>query len=504
MKIIKRVVSTIVMLSMIAMLLSTGFSTVSHAASSKASVSVSKSSLKVGDTVTVTVTVSCDSAIGSYSMGVTYNPAVIEYVSGSGSGGGGTVNIAGYGDGSATSSSASLTFKAVGNGSSSISTAGGEVYNWNEEAAALSGGSASVSVTTAASTGGGKSSVGGDSTAADNSEEGDVSGNAKLASLQISPGSLSPAFSANITKYTAKVETDVTKLVVSAAPADSGAKVSVSGNTNLKEGSNKVTITVTAASGATKSYVINVQKGDTTEEDTEEEPTEVVVDIDGKQYTFADSEEGLTIPKDFTLCEGKYGEDTVLAFEAPNGKFKVVCLLDGTAAQYWYLLDETLNKLLPYIEYQANINRYVILEAGSDVVVPEGYSKIDYDIDGLSVVAYSDGNEEEFVLVYAMTVYGEPGFYLYDSKEATFQRYIEKTVTTEASTEDVKEELAKDNSKTSIKDIVMYVACGLALLFFVMTIMLAIQIRDKRLKIENVVDNIEDDAKDDGEIRDDF
>lgn len=493
---------------MIAMLLSTGFSTVSHAASSKASVSVSKSSLKVGDTVTVTVTVSCDSAIGSYSMGVTYNPAVIEYVSGSGSGGGGTVNIAGYGDGSATSSSATLTFKAVGNGSSSISTAGGEVYNWNEEAAALSGGSASVSVTTATSSGGGSTSggntSGGGSTTADDSGESDVSGNAKLASLQISPGSLSPAFSANTTKYTTKVEMDVTKLVVSATPADSGAKVSVSGNNNLKDGSNKVTITVTAASGATKSYVINVQKGDTTEEDTEEEPTEVVVDIDGKQYTFADSEEGLIVPKDFTLCEGKYGEDTVLAFEAPNGKFKVVCLLDGTAAQYWYLLDEQLNKLLPYIEYQANVNRYVILEAGSDIVVPEGYSKIDYDIDGLPVVAYSDGNEEEFVLVYAMTVYGEPGFYLYDSKEATFQRYIEKTVTTEEATEAVAKEPEKDNSKMSIKDIVMYVACGLALLFFVMTILLAIQIKDKRLKTGNIVDNIEDDSKDDGEIRDDF
>ncbi len=462
------------------LLMSMSFGTVSKAASCNVALGVSSGSVKVGDTVTVNISVSCDSAIGSYSMAVTYNAAVLQYTGGSGSGGGGTVNISGYGDGSATKLSASLTFKAIGEGSSAITTTGGEAYNWNEEAAALSHGSASVTVATAVAT---------TATASDGTTT-TASANNKLSSLQISPGTLSPAFSANTTSYTASVAEDVTKLVVSAVPADGGAKVAISGNSNLVSGSNTVKITVTAPSGVKKTYTISVTKAGEVET-TEAAVEEATVNIGGKDYVFAMNIEELTVPQDFTESTAKYGESDVLAFESPTKQYKIVCLLDGSDAQAWYIIDEKVGSLTPYIEYQANANRYVILTPGDEIPLPVGFSKIEYDLDGVGITAYADGNENGFILIYATTVYGEPGLYTYDTEEGTFQRYIDKeseiissTTDTQESTEVVSTEATSEqtNSKVdNLKGILFYVFGGLTLLFFIMVIILVIQLRDKRL-----------------------
>lgn len=69
-----------------------------------------------------------------------------------------------------------------------------------------------------------------------------ASGDTSLSSLQISPGTLSPAFSAEVDSYTASVSLDTEKLTVSAVPASDKATVALSG-TDLQEGENTVTCT---------------------------------------------------------------------------------------------------------------------------------------------------------------------------------------------------------------------------------------------------------------------
>lgn len=87
-----------------------------------------------------------------------------------------------------------------------------------------------------------------------------LSGNNKLSALTVSNATISPAFSADITKYTASVPFSTSSLQVSATAADSKAKVSV-GNTGLTAGgTTNVRITVTAENGATREYVIQVTR----------------------------------------------------------------------------------------------------------------------------------------------------------------------------------------------------------------------------------------------------
>ena len=85
------------------------------------------------------------------------------------------------------------------------------------------------------------------------------SNNCDLSSLSCSNATLSPAFNKSTTNYTATVPYAVESLNLSYKAADGAARVSVSGNT-LVVGSNTVTVTCTAATGAKKNYTITVTR----------------------------------------------------------------------------------------------------------------------------------------------------------------------------------------------------------------------------------------------------
>ena len=88
------------------------------------------------------------------------------------------------------------------------------------------------------------------------------SSNNNLSSLTVSPGSLSPAFSANQTNYTVNVGADVTNINIGATVQDAKSTLAGAGNKKLNFGSNKIAITVKAQNGSTKVYNINVIRQD--------------------------------------------------------------------------------------------------------------------------------------------------------------------------------------------------------------------------------------------------
>lgn len=85
-----------------------------------------------------------------------------------------------------------------------------------------------------------------------------ISDEAALTALAVETGKLTPAFDPAVTAYTLEVPFDCKTLVLSAAPA-SYATVAIS-DTTLDVGSNSVTVTVTAESGAQKVYTIEVTR----------------------------------------------------------------------------------------------------------------------------------------------------------------------------------------------------------------------------------------------------
>ncbi|MBR3720367.1 MAG: cadherin-like beta sandwich domain-containing protein [Clostridia bacterium] len=84
--------------------------------------------------------------------------------------------------------------------------------------------------------------------------------NKALKDLVIENYKLTPSFDPDTTKYTLEVGADVEKLDVSPITQDEKAEAEVSGNTNLKVGTNTITVKVTAEDQTTRFYTISVTK----------------------------------------------------------------------------------------------------------------------------------------------------------------------------------------------------------------------------------------------------
>lgn len=82
-----------------------------------------------------------------------------------------------------------------------------------------------------------------------------LSSNTRLESLEVEGYSI--PFTPRVTAYTLPISEGVTEVEIDAKPEDSSSVVTVSDNTNLKNGS-KITITVTAEDGSVGYYYINV------------------------------------------------------------------------------------------------------------------------------------------------------------------------------------------------------------------------------------------------------
>ena len=86
------------------------------------------------------------------------------------------------------------------------------------------------------------------------------SDNNYLSKLSVKGHTFNREFSKENTTYFITVENDVKKLNITATAQDDDAKVCIYGNDNLKEGTNKILITVTAENGNVRNYRIYVTK----------------------------------------------------------------------------------------------------------------------------------------------------------------------------------------------------------------------------------------------------
>ncbi|MFZ5828109.1 MAG: S-layer homology domain-containing protein, partial [Bacillota bacterium] len=88
----------------------------------------------------------------------------------------------------------------------------------------------------------------------------ELSKDANLVDLSITPGKLAPEFDPEVTSYKATVDPTATDVAVDARPADGRAKVKVTGNTGLQTGTSFIQIEVVAENGERKLYTIEVTR----------------------------------------------------------------------------------------------------------------------------------------------------------------------------------------------------------------------------------------------------
>lgn len=364
------------------------------------SVSLSSATTTVGNQVKVTVKYTSGEDIGSWRFYLTYDTKYLQYVSGGDGGAGGKVSFVDAPESPKKTVSYTVTFKTLKVGDTTVKTDTDQIVNNNDFTNMTLSGEASKTVKIAA-----KPQASTDNT---------------LKKLSISPAGLSPDFSSSKTEYTAEVDFSTAKLVVSATPNHSEASVSVSGADKLSVGENKVKITVTAESGAKKTYTITVTRKSS-------DLAGVTTAIDGVEYYFGYDMDKIKAPEGFTQSAGQFEGRDIITFVAPNTQLTIVCLVDGEGENKWFTFEPETQKLASYVEVKSGNNRYAVLDKPTDVTLPDGFEDrpTEVTVAGVAVKAYTATSTDmsDYCLIYAMNINGKKGLYVYDAAEDTLQRF---------------------------------------------------------------------------------
>ncbi len=404
------------------------FPTVSVYAAS-ASVSVSSASAASGSEVSVTVSVSGDENVAMVDLWLTYDTSVLEYVSGADVGGGGSIRLL-----STDNTSFTIKFKAVNAGSAAISvnTSQSIVSSLYTDKMSISASSGTVTVK-APST---------------------YSSNNNLSSLSISPGTLTPAFSKDVTTYNASVDSSCTRLIVSANAEDSKATISIWGAA-LDPGDNTTKITVTAENGTKKVYTIYTKRAyeQTTqpqsqaseekpsEEVTQTPPSDVVINIDGTDYFIVSNFDESILPEGYEAVDYDYkGTKIVAAKGLSNGLtiFYLETAQDENSQKQFYIYDEQNDSFEILQRLNSRAVEYTIIKDGV-TEGPKGYYSTKLELNGEQIMVWVENTAQPgYFLFYGMNVNGDKGWYQYDLGENTIQKAFfvnDNTGETESQTE---------------------------------------------------------------------
>ncbi|MDF2486000.1 MAG: hypothetical protein K0R46_2168 [Herbinix sp.] len=323
------------------------------AASAEVELSTDQTQVTVGDEFFVTINIASQTQFGDFEGSLTYDDEILEYQGGAsqikGSSGFLAISDMGNTEGD-TKRKYTMEFEASQVGICTITFSDRAVV-YEVEGAEMSVSSNTLTINVVAPE--------------------TASSNTKLSSLKISPSVLIPEFNTDTYDYSTQVDAETMQLFIVALPEDDKASVSISGNSALVEGENKIVISVLAESGDVIEYNINAMK----------EVAPVITEI----------------PEDVLLPDTIHGNFTVER-------------IDGD-------------------KYAVYSGQYKLLEPASDVIIPAGYVKTKLIISDISfTVFYPENNmESDYLLIYAENELGETGFYRYDKIERTLQRYVPGT-----------------------------------------------------------------------------
>ncbi len=263
------------------------------------------------------------------------------------------------------------------------------------------------------------------------------SSNANLASLKVSGATLSPNFASNKTSYSATVPYTTSKVTISAGVADAGATVVGAGTIDLQVGENKRTLTVTAASGAKKSYNITITRlaeeavaPETPATEPENDPLSVIAD--GVAKKIMQDISSMPVPEGFAQTTVAFDDIEVGALIEGGNKYTLFYISneDGTDPDLYYKNSSGDYVRLLYITVNGKF--YIIEEPGNGYP-PSGWKSGQLKLSNGSAFAFVSNDERlaDFYVIYCYAD-GVSQFYRYDSLQGSIQRSPDFALSSEA------------------------------------------------------------------------
>lgn len=295
---------------------------------------------------------------------------------------------------------------------------------------------------------------GGSST--DNDPGVSLSSNNALSSLTVSAGTLTPAFDPAITEYTLSLPSQSDRLTITANPSDSRATVQGDGDISLQDGETSLSVVVTAEDGSTRTYTITVQVA--------QAPT-LFLDYNGQRLGVVKDVSQVTPPAGFAPAEPiTYSGDTLPIWTDVSGKRTLIYLMDEkTSAQGFYLFSQTTGVQSPYLPILCGSVTYIYTDIPKELSAVPGLTPATVKAFGqtLNGWTYNDASLKDFCVLYLMDDAGSYGYYTYDSREETLQRFSGAVFTDDA------------GQSLRVPMLYVYIAGGAALVLLILLIVFA-------------------------------
>ena len=297
-------------------------------------------------------------------------------------------------------------------------------------------------------------SGGGDSSTGNNPGV-SLSSNNALSSLTVSAGTLTPAFDPAITEYTLSLPSRSDRLTITANPSDSRATVQGDGEISLQDSETSLSVVVTAEDGSAKAYTITVQVA--------QAPT-LFLDYNGQRLGVVKDVSQVTPPAGFAPAKPiTYSGDTLPIWTDVSGKRTLVYLMDEkNSAQGFYLFSQATGVQSPYLPILCGSVTYIYTDIPKELSSVPGLTLATVKAFGqtLNGWTYNDASLKDFCVLYLMDDAGSYGYYTYDSREETLQRFSGAVFT--------------DSGETlAVPMLYVYIAGGAALVLLILLIVFA-------------------------------
>ena len=282
------------------------------------------------------------------------------------------------------------------------------------------------------------------------------SSNNYLKDLNIEGYELNPKFDKNTLEYSLTVEDGLDKIKINATKEDNKATVKGAGEVSLTEGINTINVVVAAENGNERTYKLTI---------TVPEKDPIKVKIGDSNYTVVKRKELLKNMDGYEATTVKIYNFDIPAFYNSITDVTLIGLKDEKGNISMFAYDSNNDKYYEYKEFKFDVMNLYIHENKNSK-----YESVTININDKEVPAYKINGVDDYYLLYATNTFtGYEGYYLYDTKENSVQRYDSTML----------DRLTQEKDKYLSLTLVLSSVCFLMMLFML------IKVNSDNKKMEN-------------------
>lgn len=231
-----------------------------------------------------------------------------------------------------------------------------------------------------------------------------------LSKLEIDNYEFTPKFDKDTLEYKVELEPGTEKINITASLEDKSASVKGIGEVEITEGVNTINVVVTAENGNERTYKIIANA-------PEKDP--INIKINDKKYTVVKRRELIGTKEGYKEDEVKINNFDIPSLYNEVTKVTLVGVKDADGNISLVSYDSKTGEYSVYKEFKFDVmNLYIHPVKDSE------YESFDTKINGVDTIGYKIEGIDDYYLVYATnTTTGYEGYYLYDIKENSVQRY---------------------------------------------------------------------------------